>query len=126
GSEHAKWQPVSVCTVRPVSKITVDRKKCNGCEKCIVVCPKHILMVDAGKIKLVDDEKCNGCKQCKASCSKDAVQIEDSQEAFIFNIESVGGLPPEIIFDKAIDFLTEKANELIDGLSNLKLEEEEQ
>jgi DNA-directed RNA polymerase subunit D len=29
GKEHAKWQPVAVCTIKPSSKITIDQKKCD-------------------------------------------------------------------------------------------------
>lgn len=126
GGEHAKWQPVSVSTVRPVSKVTIDGKKCNACEKCVESCPKQVLKKGDGKIEIVDYENCSGCKQCIDSCPKTAIKVEPSKDAFVFNIESSGALPPEQVFDRAIRILKEKAQELIEQTSNLKSEETEE
>ncbi|MFH0897509.1 MAG: DNA-directed RNA polymerase subunit D [Candidatus Bathyarchaeota archaeon] len=125
GSEHAKWQPVSVCVVRSSSRVTIDRKKCDSCEKCVKECPKQILNIEGGRVEIVDYEKCNSCKQCIESCPKDAIKVEDNEDTFIFNIESTGVLPPERIFTGAIEILKEKAQELIGHVSELKSEEEE-
>ena len=119
GSEHAKWQPVSVCTVRPVSKIIIDQNKCDSCEICVGACHKQILRIGNGNVEIVDSENCNSCRQCQEACPKDAIKIENRGKAFIFNIESTGALPPERIFDSAIEILKEKSQELIDQISNL-------
>lgn len=124
GSEHAKWQPVAVCTVRQGSRVTIDKKKCNACEKCVKACPKQILDINDKQVEILDIEKCNGCKQCIESCPKDAVTVEDSANTYIFNIESTGVLPPERIFKSAIDLMKEKSQELLGHISELAKEEE--
>lgn len=125
GNEHAKWQPVSLCTVKPISKITIDKKKCNACKKCVESCYKHVLRTNKEKIEIADYEKCNSCKQCEESCPNDAISVKISNDAFVFNLESVGSLLPEQIFNNAVDILKEKTQEFIINVSNLKAEEEE-
>ncbi len=125
GSEHAKWQPVSVCTVRSTSSIIIDQEKCDACKKCVQACPKQILSIEDGKIEIIDYEKCNNCKNCIESCSKDAIEVKNNEDSFIFNVESTGVLPPERIFNSAIEILKEKSQEFIGYVSKLKLEGEE-
>lgn len=124
GSEHAKWQPVSVCTVKPSSKITIDLKKCDVCKECVKACYRQVLKVDGDRIEIAEYEKCNGYKECEKVCPKDAVKVEISENTFLFSIESTGVLPPEDIFDSAIEILKEKAQELVENVSKLGLEEE--
>lgn len=123
GSEHAKWQPVSLCTMRPSSKLTIDLERCDACERCVEVCYRRVLRIDDGRIEIVDREECNGCEECVKSCPRDAIKVEGSEDTFIFNIESTGVLPPEQIFDKAVEILKEKAQEFVDHLSSLREEE---
>ena len=48
GTEHAKWQPVSVSTVKSVSKIIINTTKCDACKICVEACYKKILRTDGG------------------------------------------------------------------------------
>ncbi len=125
GSEHAKWQPVAACTVRPVSKITIDLKKCDLCKKCVKICYRHVVRAEGDKIEIAEYEKCDGCEECVKACPKDAVKVETSGDTFLFNVESTGVLPPEEIFDNAIEILKEKTQEFIEDVSKLNLEEED-
>jgi len=124
GSEHAKWQPVAVCTVRPSSEITIDLKKCDFCKKCIKTCYKQVMRAENDKIEIAEYEKCDGCKECEKACRKDAIKVETSKDTFLFDIESTGVLPPEEVFDNAIEILKEKTQEFVENVSKLGLEEE--
>jgi len=119
GTEHAKWQPVTVCTVRPTSTILID-EKCDACQRCVEVCFPQVLRIKEGVLVIEDYEKCNSCKRCEESCPNGAIHIERSKDAFVFTIESSGVLPPESIFDSAIDLLKDKAQEFISHVTSLK------
>ena len=124
GIEHAKWQPVSVCTVRPVSKITIDYPKCDSCKNCVQACFKKILRSDNNKVEIVDYEKCNDCGQCVDSCPKNAITVERTKDSFIITLETTGTLSPEKVFDCSIEILKAKSKELIECISSLSNPEE--
>ena len=120
GKEHAKWQPVSVCVVRSCSKINIDLEKCNVCKNCVDACAERIFRIEGERIEIVNSEECNDCERCKELCSEGALKVERYEDVFVFDIESTGVMPPEEIFDNAIELLRGKAREFIDCLSNLK------
>jgi DNA-directed RNA polymerase subunit D len=121
GSEHSKWQPVSVSTVRPIFKVTVDLKKCDVCKKCLDVCYPQIFRIEDDQVIITDEERCDGCKQCLDSCPKAAIEIESSEDTFLFKIESTGVLRPDQIFNQAIEILKNKTQEFIEQISTLQL-----
>jgi Na+-translocating ferredoxin:NAD+ oxidoreductase RNF subunit RnfB len=70
----------------------IDREKCTSCEKCIAVCPKHIIELvpyeqefivkcksnDAGKaVRGNCSIGCIGCQMCVKNCPEDAFTFED-------------------------------------------------
>lgn len=73
-------QPVHTTNFLPV----VKRGSCNGCGKCIPVCPvEAIALVSAndphrrgGKFARVDEEICLGCGVCVRNCNTGALSLE--------------------------------------------------
>ncbi len=65
-------------------KVIFNVDKCKGCELCISVCPKGILMVDKDKInikgfhpvKVTEQDKCIGCAFCATICPDVVITIE--------------------------------------------------
>ena len=57
---------------RPELKVSYDR--CNGCERCIPVCPKKALSMRDG-IVVVDRDACDGCMECLDVCYTDALDV---------------------------------------------------
>ena len=63
-------------------KIVVDEERCKGCELCIPVCPKHIMVMSkkfnkkgyhpATQINL---EECTGCAFCAMTCPDVAIEV---------------------------------------------------
>lgn len=113
GKNHAKWQPVSMCTYVHLPIINVDSKRCDACGKCVEVCPENILIQTAEGITTQKENECTLCMDCVDACSKDpsAVQVSWDEAAFIFKIESTGALPVERIFTEAIKILDKKFKE---------------
>jgi DNA-directed RNA polymerase subunit D len=121
GNEHAKWQPVSVCTLKRMVQITIDHDKCSLCEKCADACFKHVIKSNDNTLAIVDPEDCDGCRLCVEACSEDAISLQDSADTFVFHLESTGVLPPKSIFNYAIDILKAKTQEFHSQITNLKV-----
>jgi len=125
GITHAKWQPVSACAYKYVATIKIDPKKCTLCGKCVDVCAKQILKIENNRLIPIDYLECNLCKECVKVCAPEAIHVRHLEDAFVFNVESTGGLPPERIVLEASKILKEKTNEFVTQISNLKAGEEE-
>ena len=77
-------QPVHTSNFLPI----VDRESCNGCGKCVAVCPvEAIALISANeptrpKLKLarVDEEICLGCGVCVRNCNVDSLALEPRPE----------------------------------------------
>jgi len=60
-------------------KPEIEREKCNGCGRCIEVCPQNILEIEKiGRRRFahcIDEEICIACSECSKVCPKHAVRI---------------------------------------------------
>lgn len=107
GKEHAKWQP-GIVAYKYMPVLEFDQKACNACGECVNACPKNILAVVDGKIKVKDLTLCTMCKACVDVCPKDAVKVTGDPTKFIFYIESSGALPPKQLLLQAMKVLGDK------------------
>ncbi|MFQ5975187.1 MAG: DNA-directed RNA polymerase subunit D [Candidatus Hydrothermarchaeales archaeon] len=108
--EHAKWQPcVATYKYYPIIEIAGE---CDECERCVEACPRNVLGVKRGKIKVISERDCILCNSCAEVCEKNAISIRGDDRRFIFRIEGNGALEPEQIFTKACDVLEAKSKEL--------------
>jgi len=72
--------PVHTTNFIPV----IDEENCNGCSKCVNVCPVEAMtLVSANdpqkprmKVARLNDELCLGCGVCVRSCNKDSLSLE--------------------------------------------------
>jgi DNA-directed RNA polymerase subunit D len=115
GKNHAQWQP-GVIAYKYMPIFELDAKLCDACGKCVERCPRKILELSDGKLKITDVEKCTMCRACVEACPKGALKIGHDDSKFIFNIESTGALPPEKILSKALDELGDKCKDFIKQL----------
>jgi DNA-directed RNA polymerase subunit D len=124
GKNHAKWQPVSMCTYKYVPKIEISSKNCDACEKCVEICPRKVLRKTENKIKIDDLMACTLCHDCAKACPQNppAIEISHEENNFIFNIESMGALPPERVLSEAIKILDEQLKEFESGIKVKKRE----
>jgi len=121
GKDHAKWQPVSVCAYKYMPKITVDKERCDGCGKCVEICPKQVLVKVGNSVEVRKLLDCTLCEDCQDVCPKDppAVEVSWEKNSFIFNIESNGVLPIERIVTEALKILEKKCNEFEEEILSL-------
>jgi DNA-directed RNA polymerase subunit D len=113
GKIHAKWQPVAVCAYKYFPKIEVPTEKCEDCQKCADICPKRVFTVKDEKIDVRDLLACNLCMDCVEACPTEPknIKVEWEKNAFIMNIESHGGLPPERVLQEANKILDKQLKE---------------
>jgi DNA-directed RNA polymerase subunit D len=121
GKNHAKWQPTVVCAYKYFPKIEILSKKCTNCTQCVDICPKKVFTIEDEKVNVQDLLACNLCMDCVDACPTEpkGIKVEWEKNAFIMNIESVGGLPPERILQEATKILEKQLKEFEE---NLKVE----
>ena len=118
GKEHAKWQAAHVA-YKYLPVIKINKESCDLCGKCVEACPKRILEIADGKLKVKDPYLCSMCRSCEEVCEKEAIKIGWDDRTFIFYVESVSGLSPEEIVLKAADILVKKVKKMKSELEQL-------
>jgi len=113
GKDHAKWQPVSVCAYKYVPIVKVEAKRCDGCGECVEACPKRVLEISNGKVKVVKQLECTLCKECVKACPVEppAIDVSWDERSFIFQVESTGCLPVSRIIVEAAKIIEKKASD---------------
>ncbi len=113
GKDHAKWQPVSMCTYKYLPQIKIDLERCNACAECVKLCPERVLIDMKEGIKSENVMECTLCMDCVDACPQNppAIEISWDKEAFIFEIESTNALPVERIIFEALKILNKKIKE---------------
>jgi len=63
-------------------KITIDKERCKGCERCNDACPQQILSMSEGfntkgypYSVSVAPSRCIGCRICAISCPEVAIEV---------------------------------------------------
>ena len=107
GSEHAKWQAAN-SAYQYYPEIEVSK----GCpakdiNRAASQCPKRVLDVKGGRLVLRDPVACDLCLKCES----ESIKIKANPNRFIFRVETVSGLKPAQIVEKAGEILTRKAEE---------------
>ncbi|MGB9729316.1 MAG: DNA-directed RNA polymerase subunit D [Thermoprotei archaeon] len=126
GSEHAKWQPVSVSAYKNMPYIEVDKElwqkyDSKTAENIIKSCPKGVLKIVDGYPTLTNPVNCTLCKYCE-DISNGAIKVYWRDNEYVYRLESTGAMPPEKVFLKAIDLLISDCRNISSQLENLEKE----
>jgi ferredoxin len=62
-------------------KVTVDKKKCNGCEECLEACTVGMFRMINGTASPLADRECMGCESCAGVCDENAITVTDTRVA---------------------------------------------
>jgi DNA-directed RNA polymerase subunit D len=113
GRDHAKWQPVSMCTYKYFPKIEIS-KKCSVCGKCVETCPRKVLVKTDNRIEVRDLMACTLCQDCAEACPENpgAIAVSGEEDAYIFSLESTQALSAERILTEAVKTLDKQLAEL--------------
>lgn len=126
GRAHAKWQPVSMAVYQHVAEIEVDEERCTACAECAEACPVGLISLEGGKFNVVDINACTLCGECAKACPVDPIALTQGTkaDAFLFTVESTGGLQPERIVSEAAKVLIAKLDELRGKIDRGETDEE--
>ena len=61
--------------LKNVTTLLLDVEKCNGCGRCLQVCPHAVFEVDNGKSRIIDADACMECGACAKNCKPEAITV---------------------------------------------------
>jgi DNA-directed RNA polymerase subunit D len=118
GKDHAKWQSGTLCGYKNLPGIVVS-EACTGCEKCVEVCPRNVLVLEDGRAKATNTVECSLCKLCVEECEAGAISISPVLDSFVLTIESSGSMPAKDLVTRASEEIKLRAETLEDKLAEL-------
>lgn len=117
GEMHAKWQSAVVCGYKNVPHVSIT--DCNDCARCVSICPRDVFRLVDGRVMIGDDINCSYCKLCLDVCELQGIVIEEEPDAFLFTLETDGGMSASMTIAYAIHLLKERAIRLKSALESL-------
>jgi len=61
--------------IRNGETLALDRELCNGCGRCIEVCPHEVLAMVDKRAQIVDRAACMECGACSNNCEPGALRV---------------------------------------------------
>ncbi|PSN41339.1 DNA-directed RNA polymerases I and III subunit RPAC1 [Blattella germanica] len=125
GKDHAKFSPVSTAYYRLLPEITLTREiegePAVRLQRCFSPGVIDLVETEDGKKKaVVVDARYDTCSRnfYRYEDLKDAVRLGRVRDHFIFTVESVGALPPDVLFMEAVKLLKTKCRTYLDELNS--------
>ena len=61
--------------LKNVTTLEMDIERCNGCRRCISVCPHAVFAVEDKTVRITDRDACMECGACAMNCPEDALKV---------------------------------------------------
>jgi DNA-directed RNA polymerase subunit D len=110
GQDHSKWNSGTLCGYKNLPNIEIDA--CNGCAKCVQVCPRKVLVMEDNEAKVIRPIECSLCRLCIEACETGAIKVTPVSDSFEMSIESVGSIPSRDLVARAVQEIKERAKSL--------------
>ena len=117
GKDHSKWQSGTLCGYKNLPSIEIGA--CDGCGKCVEVCPRHILAMEDGRAKVTNILECSLCKLCVEECEAGAIKVTPVLDSFVVSIEGSGSVPAKELVASAAEEIRKRAEDLDAKLAEL-------
>lgn len=120
GKDHAKFSPVATAYYRLLPDIQLRRDVTGDDAKLLQSCfSPNVIGIDEAGRAFVKDARYDSCSRnvYRYPHLCDAVQMDRIRDHFIFTIESVGALKPDVIFLEAVKNLKKKCRTLLNEIS---------
>jgi len=118
GKEHSKWQAGTLCGYKNLPDISVSQS-CDGCGRCVEVCPRAVLEIVDGRAKATNTLECSLCKLCIDACEPGAITLSPILDSFILSIESCGSIAAKDLVAMASEEIQKRAEDLDAKLAEL-------
>ncbi|XP_026494420.1 DNA-directed RNA polymerases I and III subunit RPAC1 [Vanessa tameamea] len=121
GKDHAKFSPVATASYRLLPEITLTREVKGNEATLLQSCfSPGVIGLDTDGKAYVRNARYDSCSRnvYRYDAIKDAVILSRIRDHFIFNVESVGAMTPNIIFVEAVKILRDKCKSLLDELNS--------
>jgi Fe-S-cluster-containing dehydrogenase component len=89
--EHCEEPPcIPACPTNSISKdyetgiVSIDRRKCTGCQLCINACPYSAIRIDQYTNEAFLCDLCGGDPMCAKGCMPDAIQWLESKPSVLW------------------------------------------
>lgn len=73
---HIREQKCPAGMCRALLRYYIAEDQCNGCDRCVTVCPTDAILGEKNELHYIDEEKCNRCGACVEVCRPEAVLWE--------------------------------------------------
>ncbi|XP_055376014.1 DNA-directed RNA polymerases I and III subunit RPAC1 [Condylostylus longicornis] len=119
GKDHAKFSPVATVYYRLLPEIKLNReisgKEAFLLQKCF---SPGVIGIDDNDCAYVKDARYDACSRnvYRYPQLADSVTMSRIRDHYIFNIESVGAMNPEVIFIEAVKILKKKCRKFIEEI----------
>lgn len=120
GTVHTKWQAGTQCGYKNLPEIQIG-EGCDGCEKCVEVCPRDVLVMGegGGKPLVTDPTSCSICKLCVGECEVGAIKVVPIEDVFVMKIDTDGSISAKDLVEGAAAEVKRRASSLSQQLSGL-------
>jgi DNA-directed RNA polymerase I and III subunit RPAC1 len=119
GKTHTKWSPVCTAFYRLFPSVRIAEPVTGAdAEEIKALCPTGVFDIEdvgSGKARqkrltVASEERCTTCRACVGhELLGSRFELGKRPNRYHFTVESVGVLPPTVIFGKALEVLREKA-----------------
>ncbi len=62
--------------IRNGETLALERELCNGCGRCVEVCPHEVFAMEDGRAVIVDRAACMECGACANNCEAGALRVK--------------------------------------------------
>jgi DNA-directed RNA polymerase subunit D len=110
GRDQSKWQSGTMCGYKNLAQIEIG--DCNGCGRCVEVCPRKVLIMEEGRAKATNTLECSLCKLCSEECEAGVIQISPILDSFVMTIDGCGSIPAKELVIRAGQEIQKRAEAL--------------
>lgn len=120
GKDHAKFSPVATASYRLLPEIKMNRevkgRDAHLLQKCF---SKEVIEIDKSDCAYVKNARYDKCSRnvFRYPHLEDSVTMSRVRNHFIFNVETLGALKPDVIFIEAVKVLRKKCEAFLEELN---------
>jgi 2-oxoglutarate ferredoxin oxidoreductase subunit delta len=61
-------------------QVIINESWCKGCEICVDICPRKVLIMEDFVARVADIDQCTGCMMCELLCPDFAIVVHPAEK----------------------------------------------